>query len=62
MKPLGFNRENFTFWKMRMKTFVKASEYRLWNVIQEGNYVPMKVVKGRGVLKLQASMMKMTKS
>ena len=28
-----------------------ASEYGLWQVIEDGNYVPLKTVEGRRVLK-----------
>ena len=42
-KPLGFNGEHYAFWKMKMKVFIKAMGYDLWNVIEDEDYVPMKV-------------------
>lgn len=38
--PLAFNGENYTFWKMKMKIFIKANGYKLWQIIEDGNFIP----------------------
>ena len=45
-RPPGFAGEHFSFWKAKFRVFVMATEYGLWNVIQDGDYVPMKKVDG----------------
>ena len=58
----GFDREHYSFWKAKFKIFLIATEYDLWQVIEDGNYVLQKMVEGRQVPKTPAELMIMTKS
>ena len=46
-RPPGFAGEHFSFWKAKFRVFVMANEYGLWNVIQDGDYVPTKKIEDR---------------
>ena len=39
-RPPGFDGEHYTFWKMRIRTYIRAQGYRLWQIIENGNLVP----------------------
>ena len=41
-KPLIFNGDNYVLWKMRMKTFIMAHDYRVWMVNVNRPIIPMK--------------------
>ena len=45
-RPL-FNGNNNGYWKARMIIFLQSKEYKLWEVIEKGLYIPMK--KGEGL-------------
>ena len=53
-RPPGFNGEHYSFWKSKFKVFVMATEYGLWEVIEDGNYVPTKKQGENVVLKPKA--------
>ena len=46
-RPPGFHGDNYAFWKMKFRTFVLATEYGLWNVFEDGDYIP-KTTDGEG--------------
>ena len=41
-RPPEFCGEHFSFRKVKFKVFIIANKYGLWQVIQDGDYVPMK--------------------
>lgn len=43
--PPAFNGEDYTFQKMKIKIFIKANGYKIWNIIEQGNFVPTKADK-----------------
>ena len=50
-KPPGFNGENYTYWKLRMKIFFEAVDLDLWEVIENGPFIPTVVEDGKSVTK-----------
>ncbi|GMI75421.1 hypothetical protein HRI_001211400 [Hibiscus trionum] len=56
-KPPFFNGENYSFWKNKMRLFIKSSDYLVWDVIEDGPYIPLKQdVDGKMVLKRRTEM------
>ena len=39
-RPPLFNRENYNYWKARIKFFIQASDYNLWSIIVNGPHIP----------------------
>ncbi|KAI9110102.1 hypothetical protein K1719_019143 [Acacia pycnantha] len=52
-RPPGFDGEHYSFWKAKFRVFVLAMEYGLWQVIENGDYVPTKIVGGNNVPKAE---------
>ena len=46
-----FNRENYTYWKARMRIFIQALDYNIWSAIVNGPHVPTHTVKNIVILK-----------
>ena len=40
-----FNGMNYVFWKVRMRIFMESIDALIWEVVVNGPYVPMQVVK-----------------
>ena len=38
--PPLFNGENYNYWKARMRIFIQASDYNLWNNFVNGPHIP----------------------
>ena len=38
-RPSLFNRKNYTYWKARMRIFIQALDYNLWNIIVNGPHI-----------------------
>ncbi|GMI95580.1 hypothetical protein HRI_003227300 [Hibiscus trionum] len=56
-KPPFFNEDNYPYWKNRMRLFIKSTDYMVWDVVEEGPYIPMKRDgEARLVLKVKAEM------
>ncbi|GMJ08203.1 hypothetical protein HRI_004489500 [Hibiscus trionum] len=56
-KSSFFNGDNYPFWKNRMHLFIKSNDYLVWDVIEDGPYIPLKRYdKGRLVLKKKIEM------
>ncbi|GMI76671.1 hypothetical protein HRI_001336400 [Hibiscus trionum] len=56
-KPPFFNGDNYSFWKNRMRLFIKSNDYLVWDVIEDGPYIPLKQDgEGKMVLKKKAEM------
>ena len=45
-RPPMLNGSNYTYWKIRMKIFIQAHDYRLWRIMVDGLHTP-KVLKDR---------------
>ncbi|GMJ03029.1 hypothetical protein HRI_003972100 [Hibiscus trionum] len=41
-KPPFFNGDNYPHWKNKMHLFIKSTDYMVWDVVEEGPYIPMK--------------------
>ena len=41
-RPPIFDGVNFSYWKNRMMIWICSQDQRIWNVIEEGNYIPTK--------------------
>ena len=37
MRPLGFTRVNYPYWKDKMKMYVKSNHYKLWLITTNGD-------------------------
>lgn len=58
-KPPLFSGEYFDFWKIHMKAHLKAQGEEIWDVVENGHFVPISVVNGVGTPKIKSSGMKM---
>ena len=52
-RPPLFKGVNYSYWKARMKIFIQAQDYEMWNVIEDGPYVPTKIIEGTRVPKVR---------
>ena len=41
-RPLLFDGSNYQFWSNRMSIFMRSYDYKMWDVVLDGPYVPMK--------------------
>ncbi|KAL4387995.1 hypothetical protein GQ457_09G018890 [Hibiscus cannabinus] len=41
-KPPYFNGENYPYWKNRMRLFIKSNDYQVWDVVEDGPFIPSK--------------------
>ncbi|GMI71679.1 hypothetical protein HRI_000837200 [Hibiscus trionum] len=56
-KPPFFNGDNYTYWKNMMWFFIKSTNYMVWDVVEEGPFIPMKrECEGRLVPEVKAKM------
>ncbi|KAK8535960.1 hypothetical protein V6N12_012623 [Hibiscus sabdariffa] len=39
-KPPLFNGEHYAYWKNRMMFFIKAKDFHLWDIVEDGPFVP----------------------
>ena len=44
-RPPLFNGSDYNYWKARMTIYLQSIDYSLWEVIENGPYVPLKVIK-----------------
>ena len=42
-RPPSFSGENYGYWKERMRIFIESIGIEIWDAIENGPYVPMKV-------------------
>ncbi|GMI90020.1 hypothetical protein HRI_002671300 [Hibiscus trionum] len=50
-----FNGDNYPYWKNQMRLFIKSMDYMVWDVVEEGPYIPVKRTdKGRLVPKIKS--------
>ena len=42
--PAHFDRNNYAYWKVRMKAFVKSIDERVWNFVEYGWEKPTTLV------------------
>ncbi|VFQ69859.1 unnamed protein product, partial [Cuscuta campestris] len=43
-RPPLFDGTNYTYWKERMRIYIRSTNFQLWLVIKNGEEVPMKKV------------------
>ncbi|KAL4368061.1 hypothetical protein GQ457_05G030480 [Hibiscus cannabinus] len=41
-KPPYFNGEHYAYWKNMMMFFIKADDFHLWDIIEDGSFMPTK--------------------
>ncbi|KAK9006223.1 hypothetical protein V6N11_035268 [Hibiscus sabdariffa] len=41
-KPPYFNGDNYSYWKNHMKLFIKSNDYQVWDVVEDGPFIPSK--------------------
>ena len=41
---LLFNRSNYGYWKVKMKIFIQASDYKICGIIVSDPYTPIKII------------------
>ena len=46
IKSLGFNGNHYTYWKQKMKDFIKAMDIDMWDIVENGYEIPTILVKG----------------
>ena len=47
-RPPLFDGNDYNYWKARMTIYLQSIDYNLWEVIENGPYVPMKLIKEEG--------------
>ncbi|KAL4312255.1 hypothetical protein GQ457_01G023590 [Hibiscus cannabinus] len=55
-KPPFFNGDNYPYWKNRMMLFIKSNDYQVWDVVEDGPFIPMKRDGDRLVPKVKMEM------
>jgi len=50
-KPHMFGGVNYAFWKVRMKIFMQSIDIGIWDVVLNGPFIPMHVVKEENIKK-----------
>ncbi|KAL4303104.1 hypothetical protein GQ457_10G004940 [Hibiscus cannabinus] len=55
-KPPYFNGDNYPYWKNRMRLFIKSNDYQVWDVVEDGPFVPMKREGDRMIPKIKVEM------
>nr|UBX54589.1 transposon Pol polyprotein [Lupinus angustifolius] len=53
--PPSFVGECYNFWKIRMRIFIESQDLDIWNVIEEGPYIPFTVVNNIREIKPKSS-------
>ena len=50
-RPPLFNGSNYGYWKIKMRIFLQANDFKSWRVVENGPYVSSKIVDGVSVPK-----------
>jgi hypothetical protein len=50
-RPPLFNSSDYSYWKTRMTTYIKAQDYLIWKIIVNGPHVPTKIVEEQEIPK-----------
>lgn len=58
-KPQLFCGKYFDFWEICIKARLEAQGKEIWNVIENGPFIPTSVINGVGTPKIKSSWMKM---
>ena len=45
-KTPGFNGNHYTYWKQKMKDFVKATDIDMWDIVENGYELPKILIDG----------------
>ena len=53
-RPPAFNGTGYTYWKERMRIFMESIDIDIWDAVENGAFVPKKVVDNHEVLKPRA--------
>ena len=43
-RPPFFNGNDYPYWKTRMRVFLQALDYELWEIVCDGSFIPRKNV------------------
>ncbi|KAL4271694.1 hypothetical protein GQ457_13G017440 [Hibiscus cannabinus] len=55
-KPAYFNGDNYSCWKNRMRLFIKSNDYQVWDVMEDGPFIPTKREGDQLILKVKMEM------
>ncbi|KAK8545874.1 hypothetical protein V6N13_067132 [Hibiscus sabdariffa] len=55
-KPPFFNGDNYPYWKNSMMLFIKSNDYQVWDVVEDGPFIPMKRECNRLIPKVKMEM------
>lgn len=44
IRPPFFNGNDFNYWKARMRIYLQSVDYDLWDIVENGPYMPIKIV------------------
>ena len=53
-RPPLFTGSDYGYWKNRMTMYIKAQDYHVWRVIENGPHIPTKTVEGATIVKLES--------
>lgn len=53
-KPHLFCGESYDFWKIHMRAYLKAQGDDIWDVVENGLFIPTSVVNGVGTYKIKS--------
>ena len=45
-KSLGFNGNDYTYWKQKMKDFIEVTDIDMWDIVESGYELPKILVDG----------------
>ena len=48
VRPLLFKGTNFSYWKNAMQIFIKSTDMKLWEIVNNGPYVVPKITNDKG--------------
>ena len=40
-RPLFFDGNDYPYWKTRMRIYLQALDYEIWEVVCDGSFIPM---------------------
>lgn len=46
-RPSNFISECYYFWKIRTKIFIESNDVEIWNVVEEGPFIPSITIDGK---------------
>ena len=57
-RPPLFNESNYGYWKARIKIFIQAFDYKMWDIIVSGPHTSTKIINNVPILKAESEQVK----